>query len=367
MTPQRLSNLARRWRRALLARTLGFGLGATGLAAVLVAAWPGRPAGAWLLPLAVLAGTLAGRSAATHWRGIDAVRLARHLDRVHPELEESSRLWLRAPEGLTLLERLQLQRINAALADGPSRPNFGQPPCDFLRAPAICAAAGALLLLGTAFMIIRQPSTGHRAAPPVAAAAPATASPPPPPAVLPGPKLTAGSLTITPPTYTGHPVRQLDGLGAEVEEGAAVAWSVALDQPVRAARLVFGDAGTDVLPLVSAPGSQRLAASRVVTETGLYHLTATLPDDRVWNPPDLYSLRVRKDRPPTVRIVQPAQGRTVIDPPPAGQPAPRVEVEVAAGDDYGVADAHLVATVAKGSGEAVKFHEQTFPFDSDGP
>ena len=36
-----------------------------------------------------------------------------------------------------------------------------------------------------------------------------------------------------------------------------------------------------------------------------------------------------------------------------------------AGDDYGLADAHLVATVAKGSGEAVKFREQVIPFDGD--
>ena len=115
------------------------------------------------------------------------------------------------------------------------------------------------------------------------------------------------------------------------------------------------------------PGGQRLAASRAITETALYHLAATLPDGRVWNPPDLYSLRVLKDRPPTVRIVRPEQPRTVIDPPAEGQPAPRVEVEVAAGDDYGVREAHLVATVAKGSGEAVKFHEQTFPFDADIP
>ena len=59
----------------------------------------------------------------------------------------------------------------------------------------------------------------------------------------------------------------------------------------------------------------------------------------------------------------PSMPRTLIDPPPTGQPAPRVEVEVAARDDYRVGEAHLVATVAKGSGEAVKFHEQKLSFD----
>ena len=368
MTPQRLGELARQWRRILLARELGFALGATGLAAALVAAWPGRPASAWLLPPAVLAGTLALRSAAIQWRELDAARLARHLDRVHPELEESSRLWLRAPEELTLLERLQLRRINTAVvAAAPGGPGFGQPPRGFLRAGAVCGTLGTLLLAITAFTMVRQPTAGHRATLSTLPAPPAASASAPPVAAPAWPKLTGGSLTITPPAYTARPVRQVDGLGAEIEEGATVAWSVALDLPVRDARLVFGDAGTDTLPLALAPGGQRLAARRAITETALYHLAATLPDGRVWNPPDLYSLRVLKDRPPTVRIVRPEQPRTVIDPPAEGQPAPRVEVEVAAGDDYGVGEAHLVATVAKGSGEAVKFHEQTFPFDSDAP
>jgi hypothetical protein len=45
----------------------------------------------------------------------------------------------------------------------------------------------------------------------------------------------------------------------------------------------------------------------------------------------------------------------------------RVLVEVMASDDYGITDAHLVATVAKGTGEAVKFREQKIAFDTDAP
>jgi hypothetical protein len=45
----------------------------------------------------------------------------------------------------------------------------------------------------------------------------------------------------------------------------------------------------------------------------------------------------------------------------------RVLVDVMASDDYGITDAHLVATVAKGTGEAVKFREQKIAFDTDAP
>ena len=119
-----------------------------------------------------------------------------------------------------------------------------------------------------------------------------------------------------------------------------------------------------------------MQASRSFAETTLYTLAATLPDGTVWTPPEVYSLKIIKDQPPTVRILQPAAPRTVIVPsPPAPSndsvPVPSAPhaascfVEVQAGDDYALADAHLVATVAKGSGEAVKFREQVLPFDGD--
>jgi len=44
-----------------------------------------------------------------------------------------------------------------------------------------------------------------------------------------------------------------------------------------------------------------------------------------------------------------------------------VPVEVLAADDYAVAEAHLVATVTTGAGEAVKFRELTLNFDSSVP
>jgi hypothetical protein len=42
-----------------------------------------------------------------------------------------------------------------------------------------------------------------------------------------------------------------------------------------------------------------------------------------------------------------------------------VSVDVVANDDYGITTAHLIATVAKGTGEAVKFREQQIAFDRD--
>ena len=115
-----------------------------------------------------------------------------------------------------------------------------------------------------------------------------------------------------------------------------------------------------IAPPLRPAADHTLQTTHPVAETTFYSLTATLPDGTAWTPPEIYSLKIIKDQPPAVRVVQPAAARTVVLP-----AAPTVTVEAVGTDDYGLADAHLVATVAKGSGEAVKFREQTIPFDLD--
>ena len=374
MTRQRLEQLAREWQRFATVRAFRWVYVAACLAVVPLALHPGY---SWVIPLlAVLLGAAFHywRSALT--RRLTAAQVVRHLDRRHPELEESSHLWLRPAESLTLLERLQLdrldraaQRLSGAL---PVADRFGQPP-PYRRSTLLFALAGVGFILAVEIGLALRPARPLAVA--KAASAPTAVTIPTPPAAPVWPKITAAGLTITPPAYTGHPPRQVAGFNAEIEENAAVAWTLALDRPVRGACLVFGPAAADVLPLQPS-ADQRLRAVRPFSETSLYTFAATLPDGTPWTPPEVYSLKVVKDQPPTVRIIQPAEARTVILPSPplpsneslpgAAPPHPACcFVEVEAGDDYGLADAHLVATVAKGSGEAVKFREQTIPFDGD--
>ncbi len=375
MNAQRLEQLARDWQRFTTVRALRFVYVGACLAVIPLAL---HPAYLWVvLPLAVLLAAGIGYTRAAQARRLTAAQIARHLDRRHPELEESSHLWLRPAGSLTLLERLQLARLDHA-ADRlagtlPADTRLGAPP-PYRRSTFLFALAGLVFVLlvmtGIAFRRHGVPVAAVSA--PVPRAAPAT---PAPPAAPVWPKIIGGTMTIAPPAYTGHPPRQAPGFDAEIEENAAVTWNLALDRPVREAHLVFGPAATDVLSLQPA-ADQHFQASRSLSETSLYTLAATLPDGTPWTPPEVYSLKIIKDQPPTVRILQPVEARTIILPsplPPSNDSVPVTSaphpascfVEVQAGDDYGLADAHLVATVAKGSGEAVKFREQTIPFDGD--
>ena len=361
MNPQRLQRLAGRWRWQLGAREGLFALGAAGIVAAATLSWV--PWWLWLTT-AAFAATLAAKLAFSRPWTLDAARVVRHLDRTHPELEESSALWLRPPHSLTLLQRLQLRRIDSAMAWViPDDPPPGSPPRGFLRTAAWCGLGGLLLWAGEGAWRLAARAHGRSVAAVGKAAGQAA------PARTVGapvwPRIVGGGLTITPPAYTGRPTRQAAGFNAEVEEGAVVTWTFGLDRPVRGGRLVFGGGGSADLPLQSsgenAPG---LTGARAMTDTGLYHLAAVMPDGAAWNPPELYSLKVIKDGAPTLRVVQPVEARTIVEP---SNPPPRVVVEVLAGDDYGVSEAHLVATVAKGTGEAVKFREQTLPFEADVP
>ncbi len=358
MNFQRLERITLEWKRQLILREFIFALGA-GILVVALLLWLGHPFH-WKLPLAVLLGTLGIRLGITQPWGLDPAHISRHLNRTCPELEESAALFLRSREQLTLVERLQADRISRTISErfaahDSSAARLGVPPRNFLRFSALCLAGGISLtaLIGT--YQTRHPAKSSSAASQINLA-PNAITPPANPALSP-PKIVNNTFTITPPAYTGHQQRQVDGFTAEVEEGSTVVWNILLDQPAPAAHLVAGSVN---IPLYPGDG-QNLAGTATVNDANLFALLGATPDGKVWNPPELFSIKVVKDQPPTVRLHQPMQTRTEIVPP---APATLV-IEAAISDDYAVADAHLVATVAKGSGESVKFREQTIPFDTD--
>lgn len=366
MNRETLEQLTREWRRNVIGRNLFFAFGVGWLTTACMILISGYRRTWWGLVL--FAAVFVFRLVVSRpWR-IDAVRVARHLDRTYPEMEESGVLFLKPPDSLTLLERLQRNRVGASVdarASGQrTLGGFGMPR-RFLGAMYFCGAAMGLAILASVWVRVR-PARPEDARTPDKPAVGKQASLLPP-AALAWPRITGGGLLVTPPAYTARPPRRVEGFQADVEEGATVAWTVALDRPVREARLVFGDgpAGSLALEVRPADTGVRLSGTRRITETGLYHLAATLPDGTVWNPPELYALKVIKDHPPAVRIVQPPQARTEVAPavPPAA--SPRAEVEIEASDDYGIADIRIIATVAKGSGEAVKFRELPLAFESD--
>jgi hypothetical protein len=263
-------------------------------------------------------------------RSGDLVRAARHLDRVEPQAEESTALWLEEPA--TVLAALQRRRTLERLAHRDPRPWVASPRWT---EAGVAVVSGMALGLAIALW---PPST-------IAGAGPVS---PDPEAAL---GLRSVINTVTPPAYLATSTRSAASLGTTAERGAQVEWRVALDgQPETVALEVAGKAWG-----FEREGSLwRLERRAEVTE--IVTLTARR-GDLVWTSPAA-RLSVLADEPPAVRIVEPSAvvERRLVD-------LGRLAVSIEAVDDHAVAALDLVLTVASGAGEGVSFAERRRSLD----
>jgi hypothetical protein len=294
---------------------------------------------------AVLAGLLAaGGLGYVFWRRrrrVTTLAVARHLNRTVPSLEESVDLLLVADAALTPLERLQVGRVERRLH------GLLRPPRLPRRGLLLGGAYAATVLLATAGLLYGGGSVPH-ATPRVVDSRPTARAP------LGLPQVEDHEIRLRPPPYTRRPERRTSDWDLTAEQGAMVTWRVRTDRPVGSASLVTSDDDTIRLqPRRSAEYEATVPAQHAI----LYQLV--LRDGGTSVVSDYHRISVIADEPPTLTIVHP-ESRTVIAP---GDPL-TVPLEVVAGDDYGVADATIVATITAGSGEAVKFRERVLDFTS---
>ncbi len=268
--------------------------------------------------------------------------ICRHLNFTYPELEESCTLIIKPASSLNLLESLQLQKVEQAVTHLSAQPPiFTQR----LKKSASWLAAALVLSLMIVFVSQRWPSVvnGFQSR-----SSETKEKELPPEKVL--PQISGVLLKITPPAYTGKPVRHQDKFTIEAEEGAVVSWTISTNIRVKSVVLIFNEG--EKLPL-QGNQSNKWKGSRIIIKPGFYQVSI---DGKL---SDLYQMQVIKDGIPVIHIKSPKQ-YTHID---AGE-APRVTVNATVTDDYGISNALIFATVAKGSGESVKFKDTTFSFNT---
>jgi hypothetical protein len=306
------------------------------LLGVLAARWPaGRPA--------LLAGALAVLAVAA-WRlwplrRLGPAAVARQLDRLYPELEDSTGLLLQEAEQLLFLGQLQQQRIGQQLA---ALTNAGARllPVAFKNSLWL----GGLLLVGSAlawWLPARRPAPTSPAA--VAVHFSPDAGRPVPAAA---PRITQVELLVTPPAYTRRAAFVPAAATFQCPQGAQVRWRVHVSRPAGAAPTL--EIGSQKLTLRPAAGrANQFETTQTLNAATLYRLryAGQTSDD--------YAIDVRPDQLPTIRVQTP-KAYTLIA---ARGTRPEVPVQATLRDDYGLTHAELVITVAQGQGEAVKFHE----------
>ncbi len=160
-------------------------------------------------------------------------------------------------------------------------------------------------------------------------------------------------IVITPPAYTGIPASMTTNLDLKIVEGSKIYW-----------RTFYGVAMTDVKIIFSGKDSVQLKIDKIshkiersFTESGFYQLVWNDAKERHYS--DFYKIEVIRDHPPSIAVQNLNQFTEL-----KARDSLQISLKSVLTDDYSISQAHIIATVSKGSGESVKFREEKLFFDT---
>ncbi len=259
------------------------------------------------------------------------------LNRNYPSLEESSSLLIKPFTSLNILEKLQYQKTEDSLAEISAPLQVSKK----IRLPLGTLALA--LLIG--FIIYKLPyhyqphNSVQHGIDPVKKQKPEK--------IL--PQINNILITINPPGYTAKTKREQDKFNLVIEEGSSVIWQLTTTLPVNNIKFIFNDSAS--IMMHAADTSHRSwKTDKLFPSSGFYQVSI---DSSL---SELYKIETIRDLAPAVHIQSPRQ-YTTID---FGEPQ-QVITRVDMTDDYGIKESIITATIASGSGEAVKFKEQKIP------
>lgn len=166
------------------------------------------------------------------------------------------------------------------------------------------------------------------------------------------PKFESSAVKIVPPGYTGLPQRKSGDLNISAIVGSMIEWSVWFDRAERLSVRIANSRGEEVR-LREINGifvhQDRLAGS------GLYSIKGYWKDSLIYQS-DFYKLEALPDLAPRIEPASKELYRYHFLKDPKN-----ISISAKISDDFRVKQAFIVATVARGSGENVKFREVRMP------
>ena len=271
------------------------------------------------------------------WRSVKALNsawLTRQLDQRLTNLEDSSDLLFKSSTELSTLQSLQRLRTEQRVLGLTNIDLREHWPKKIIALSFFVAAAVLVLLnfwsqatLGPVYNIVD--------------------SVPPAQSAIVSVRLVQQTVTIRPPAYTGLPTRTEKNLQVKFPEGSTLSWNLQfLPQPVSVSLLFY-----DGSRIALKKDGESWQASRAVLQSSLYRVQV---NKRALSTDKLYRLDAIKDLPPQLRVIQPDRNLTLVE---LGQTEWHLSFE--AEDDYGLAAATLRIQLARGTGENIKFSEQS--------
>ena len=278
--------------------------------------------------------------------------LLQHLNRLYPELQESAQLITRDESSLSVLQVLQKQKIINKLKNLLSdNENIILPNISYQKS-IISFAFVTLILLFIYFKSAWLPlfNTSETNAIKITATEDKSVN------ANQVPLLTQHEVIITPPTYTKLMRYQQKDLNVKAVEGSVIRWELAINHTIENMFIEFS-AGEKLYFTPQKHDFYSIEQTAVFTR--VYRLGIVVKGIESLLP-EIYTLTVVKDQKAKINIISPKKTITEI----ATQGNTDVSSHVKITDDFNVAKVEILASIAKGSGESVKFRDQTFNFDS---
>jgi len=282
--------------------------------------------------------------ATQRYRQLNDKTFCQHLNRCFGAFEESAQLLLDTDPNRPTLQKLQRIRVAEVYRKHISETSEWLPAAR-LRAPLLVSLI-AMLLLATEPDWRALLPTGIPTAADFVSALKSSDEPG---------QLTAATVQIVAPAYTRLPEGEFKQLDLELIEGSLVFWQLSFSNPDRQYELHFTD---DVITPLLKSDNGLFEASSTLWKTGLYTIhELTDTGNRALD--GIYTLTVHLDKVPRIRIVKPLSSSLEI----ARNAVPEFDSVALISDDFGIGNVSILASVAKGSGEGVKFRDQVFNFD----
>ena len=281
--------------------------------------------------------------------------IAEHYNVVEPEAQQSMHLLLRDKSTLNPLQQLQflkLESLTQALSEKSSLDEYA-PKLNYQNAKYQSLFAGltfvALVIFSSWFSApsssqIDQGSNGVQ-----------------------GPKairLLSQSIAIEPPKYSLQPKRNQSSFDVSALVGSKVSWRLSFNQSLEQSSLYLVlSSGEQVAFEAIEPNVYQVEFR--LTKTSLYRIEQkTNQVNNLSNAAgvyrsDLHTITVIADEKPKIRILSPKATITET----STQDSKQFSLSALISDDFAVERTQILASIAKGSGEAVKFRDQVFTFD----
>ena len=170
------------------------------------------------------------------------------------------------------------------------------------------------------------------------------------------PKILKQSLIIRYPKYTNISVQRTSTMDVKVLEGSRLSWTLEFDTKVES---VFMQSMGNNHSMKFDNGVYK--GYSLLTNSGFYNFKYLDNQGNSYTS-DLYGIEVTKDLSPEIKILGLPQFSSF-----DFNEDKNVKFTSIITDDYGIAEAYIIATVSKGSGESVKFREEKLSFDNKVP